>query len=213
MAFADINDNMDMAEEMIKYLINYVLTHCKTEMAFFNQFIDPGLMDRLQNILQSEFERITYTQAVALLEKSGKDFSYPVAWGCDLQTEHERYITEEIYKKPVFVTDYPKDIKAFYMRQNDDNITVAAMDLLVPGIGEIIGGSQREERYDYLVAAMEKQHIAPESMQWYLDLRKYGGCRHAGFGLGFERMLMYITGMKNIRDIIPFARTVNNAEF
>lgn len=213
MAFADINDNMDLAEKMMKYLIGYLLEHCQPEMNFFNQFIDKELFGRLERILQSKFERISYTEAIAMLEKSDKQFVYPVQWGVDLQTEHERYLTEEVYQKPVFVTDYPKDIKAFYMRQNDDGKTVAAMDLLVPGVGEIIGGSQREERYSQLVAAMQDHGIAPESMQWYLDLRRYGGCKHAGFGLGFERMLMYVTGMKNIRDIIPFARTVNNAEF
>lgn len=213
MAFADINDNMDLAEKMMKYLIGYLLEHCQPEMNFFNQFIDKELFGRLERILQSKFERISYTEAIAVLEKSDKQFVYPVQWGVDLQTEHERYLTEEVYQKPVFVTDYPKDIKAFYMRQNDDGKTVAAMDLLVPGVGEIIGGSQREERYSQLVAAMQDHGIAPESMQWYLDLRRYGGCKHAGFGLGFERMLMYVTGMKNIRDIIPFARTVNNAEF
>jgi len=212
-AFADIYDNMDLAQNCIKYLINYILQNCPAEMEFFNNFIDKGLIGRLQNIVDSDFEHITYTKAVEILQKSDKKFEYPVKWGIDLQTEHERYITEEVYKKPVFVTDYPKDIKAFYMRQNDDNKTVAAMDLLVPGVGEIIGGSQREERFDKLIEAMDRVGINKEHMQWYLDLRRYGGCVHSGFGLGFERLLMYITGMKNIRDVIPFARTVNNAEF
>jgi asparaginyl-tRNA synthetase len=212
-AFADIFDNMKLAENLIKYLISYMLKNCSTEMDFFNSFIDKGLKERLLNIVRSDFECITYTKAVELLHQAGRQFDYEVKWGCDLQTEHERYITEEIYKKPVFVIDYPKDIKAFYMRRNDDGGTVAAMDLLVPGVGEIIGGSQREERFDVLVDAMQNVGIARENMQWYLDLRRYGGCVHSGFGLGFERLLMYITGMKNIRDIIPFPRTVNNAEF
>lgn len=212
-AFADISDNMKLAEDMIKYLINYVLEHCSAEMEFFNNFIDKGLKDRLLNIIQSDFECITYTKAVELLQAADKEFDYEVKWGNDLQTEHERYITEEIYKKPVFVINYPKSIKAFYMRQNEDGSTVAAMDLLVPGVGEIIGGSQREERFDKLIGAMNTVGISSENMQWYLDLRRYGGCSHSGFGLGFERLLMYVTGMKNIRDIIPFPRTVNNAEF
>jgi asparaginyl-tRNA synthetase len=212
-AFADIFDNMKLAEDMIKYLISYILKHCSAEMDFFNSFIDKGLKDRLLNIVQSDFECITYTKAIELLWQAEKNFDYEVKWGSDLQTEHERYLTEEIYKKPVFVIDYPKDIKAFYMRQNKDGGTVAAMDLLVPGVGEIIGGSQREERLDKLLDAMQKVGIMQENMQWYLDLRRYGGCVHSGFGLGFERLLMYITGMKNIRDIIPFPRTVNNAEF
>ncbi len=212
-AFNDIADNMDLAEDFIKYLISYVLNACGPEMEFFNNFIDKELITRLKNIVQSNFERITYTKAVKLLEKSGKTFAYPIKWGLDLQTEHERYITEEIYKKPVFVIDYPKDIKAFYMRLNDDDKTVAAMDLLVPGVGEIIGGSQREERLEKLTQSMDKIGINKDNMQWYLDLRRYGGCVHSGFGLGFERLLMYITGMKNIRDVLPFARTVNNADF
>lgn len=212
-AFNDIAGNMDLAEDFIKYLISYVLNACGPEMEFFNNFIDKELITRLKNIVQSNFERITYTKAVKLLEKSGKSFSYPIKWGLDLQTEHERYITEEIYKKPVFVIDYPKDIKAFYMRHNDDDKTVAAMDLLVPGVGEIIGGSQREERLEKLTQSMDKIGINKDNMQWYLDLRRYGGCVHSGFGLGFERLLMYITGMKNIRDVLPFARTVNNADF
>ncbi|NMC56290.1 MAG: asparagine--tRNA ligase, partial [Eubacteriaceae bacterium] len=212
-AFNGISDNMDLAEDFIKYLISYVLTNCRAEMEFFDNFIDKDLIARLEHIVKSDFERITYTKAVELLEKSGKTFAYPIKWGLDLQTEHERYLTEEIYKKPVFVVDYPKDVKAFYMRLNDDNKTVAAMDLLVPGVGEIIGGSQREERADKLTQAMDKIGINKDNMQWYISLRCYGGCVHSGFGLGFERLLMYITGMKNIRDVLPFARTVNNADF
>ena len=213
MAFADLKDNMDVAEDMIKYIINYVLENAPEEMEFFNKFIDKGLMDRLDNIVSSDFERITYTEAVELLQKSGEKFQYPVEWGIDLQTEHERYITEKIYKKPVFVTDYPKDIKAFYMRLNDDGRTVAACDLLVPGVGEIIGGSQREERYDVLKARIEETGMAEENYWWYMDLRKYGGVKHSGYGLGFERIIMYITGMGNIRDVLPFPRTPKTAEF
>lgn len=213
MAFADLQDNMEMAEEMLKYIIQYVLEQAPEEMAFFNSFVDKGLLERLDNILNNDFGRVTYTEAVELLKKSGKAFEYPVEWGIDLQTEHERYLTEEIFKKPVFVTDYPKDIKAFYMRMNDDNKTVAAMDLLVPGIGEIIGGSQREERLDVLEARMDELGLAKEDYWWYLDLRKYGGTRHAGYGLGFERAVMYLTGMSNIRDVLPYPRTVKNAEF
>ncbi len=213
MAFADLQDNMEMAEEMLKYIIQYVLEQAPEEMAFFNSFVDKGLLERLDNILNNDFGRVTYTEAVELLKKSGKSFEYPVEWGIDLQTEHERYLTEEIFKKPVFVTDYPKDIKAFYMRMNDDNKTVAAMDLLVPGIGEIIGGSQREERLDVLEARMDELGLAKEDYWWYLDLRKYGGTRHAGYGLGFERAVMYLTGMSNIRDVLPYPRTVKNAEF
>ena len=213
MAFADLEDNMEMAEEMLKYIIQYVLEHAPEEMAFFNSFVDKGLLERLDNILNNDFGRVTYTEAVELLKKSGKTFEYPVEWGIDLQTEHERYLTEEIFKKPVFVTDYPKDIKAFYMRMNDDNKTVAAMDLLVPGIGEIIGGSQREERLDVLEARMDELGLVKEDYWWYLDLRKYGGTRHAGYGLGFERAVMYLTGMSNIRDVLPYPRTVKNAEF
>ena len=213
MAFADLNDNMVPAEDMLKYLINYVMENAPEEMEFFNNFIDNTLFDRLQNIVNSEFARITYTEAVELLQKSGQSFEYPVAWGCDLQTEHERYLTEQVFKKPVFVIDYPKEIKAFYMRQNDDGKTVAAMDLLVPGVGEIIGGSQREERLDRLEARMKELGLAREDYWWYLDTRKYGGTKHAGFGLGFERAIMYITGMTNIRDVIPFPRTVRMAEF
>lgn len=212
-AFADIDDNMELAESMIKYIINYVLEHAPEEMKFFNEFIDKGLLDRLNNIVGNDFARVTYTEAVELLKKAEKEFQFPVEWGIDLQTEHERYITEEIYKKPVFVTDYPKEIKAFYMRMNEDQKTVAAMDLLVPGVGEIIGGSQREERYDMLVSRIKELGLRVEDYWWYLDLRKYGGVKHAGYGLGFERIIMYITGMSNIRDVLPFPRTPKTAEF
>ena len=213
MAFADLTRNMEVAEAMIKYIINYVLENAPEEMQFFNSFVDKGLLDRLNHIVNSDFGRVTYTEAVDLLLKSGKEFQYPVAWGIDLQTEHERYLTEEIFKKPVFVTDYPKDIKAFYMRLNDDGKTVAACDLLVPGVGEIIGGSQREERYDVLTARMAELGLKEEDYWWYLDLRKYGGVKHSGYGLGFERIIMYITGMSNIRDVLPFPRTPKTAEF
>ncbi|MDD3394554.1 MAG: asparagine--tRNA ligase [Anaerotignum sp.] len=213
MAFADLEDNMELAEDMLKYIIRYVLEQAPEEMEFFNSFVDTTLLERLQNILENEFGRVTYTDAVDLLIKSGQVFEYPVAWGIDLQTEHERYLTEQIFKKPVFVTNYPKEIKAFYMRMNEDNKTVAAMDLLVPGVGEIIGGSQREERLDLLEARMEELGLNKEDYWWYLDLRKYGGTRHAGFGLGFERAVMYLTGMGNIRDVLPYPRTVKNAEF
>ena len=212
-AFADLNDNMDLAEAMVKYIINYVREHAPEEMAFFNSFIDKGLLERLDNIVNSDFGRVTYTEAVDLLLKSGKEFQYPVEWGIDLQTEHERYLTEEVFKKPIFVTDYPKDIKAFYMRLNDDNKTVAACDLLVPGVGEIIGGSQREERLDVLTARMAELGLDEKDYWWYLDLRKYGGVKHAGYGLGFERIIMYLTGMGNIRDVLPFPRTPKTAEF
>ena len=213
MAFADLEDNMVLAETMIKYIIQYVLDHAPEEMEFFNSFVDKGLLERLQVILGNEFGRVTYTEAVDLLIQSGKEFQFPVSWGMDLQTEHERYLTEEIFKKPVFVTDYPKDIKAFYMRLNDDGRTVAACDLLVPGVGEIIGGSQREERLEVLRERMEQMGLDEKEYWWYLDLRKYGGVKHAGYGLGFERILMYITGMSNIRDVLPFPRTPNSAEF
>lgn len=213
MAFADLEDNMEVAEEMLKYIIQYVLDNAPEEMEFFNSFVDKDLLDRLHNILNNDFGRVTYTEAVDLLIKSGKKFEYPVSWGIDLQTEHERYLTEEIFKKPVFVTDYPKDIKAFYMRMNDDNKTVAAMDLLVPGVGEIIGGSQREERLELLEKRMDELGLKKEDYWWYLDLRKYGGTRHSGYGLGFERAVMYLTGMSNIRDVLPYPRTVKNAEF
>ena len=213
MAFADLNDNMDVAQDMVKYIIRYCLEHAKEEMEFFNSFVDKGLFERLENILNNDFERITYTKAIELLEKSNQKFDYPVKWGIDLQTEHERYITEQIFKKPVFVTDYPEQIKAFYMRKNDDNKTVAAMDLLVPGVGEIIGGSQREERLDLLEKKIKDNNLDMQSYWWYLELRKYGGVKHSGYGLGFERMIMYLTGMQNIRDVISFPRTVGNAEF
>ena len=212
-SFADLEDNMELAEAMIKYIINYVLENAPEEMQFFNSFVDKGVLERLNHIVNSDFGRVTYTEAVDLLLKSGKEFQYPVEWGIDLQTEHERYLTEEIFKKPVFVTDYPKDIKAFYMRLNDDGKTVAACDLLVPGVGEIIGGSQREERLDVLTARMKELGLNEEDYWWYLDLRKYGGVKHAGYGLGFERIIMYITGMSNIRDVLPFPRTPKTAEF
>lgn len=213
MAFTDLAGNMEVAEAMIKYIIRYVFEHAPEEMEFFNNFIDKGIADRLNNIVNSEFERVTYTNAVEILKKSGHEFQYPVDWGMDLQTEHERYLTEEVYKKPIFVTDYPKDIKAFYMRLNDDGKTVAACDLLVPGVGEIIGGSQREERYDVLESRMKEMDLKEEEYWWYMELRKYGGVKHAGFGLGFERILMYITGMSNIRDVLPFPRTPKSADF
>ena len=212
MAFADLQDLMRVEEDMLKYIISYVLEHAPEEMAFFNQFMDKGLLDRLNNILNNDFGRITYTDAVALLEKHNDEFEYPVSWGCDLQTEHERYLTEVVFKKPVFVTDYPKDIKAFYMKLNPDGKTVAAVDCLVPGVGEITGGSQREDNYELLKARIEELGMNPEDYGFYMDLRKYGSCRHAGFGLGFERCVMYLTGISNIRDAIPFPRTVNNCE-
>ena len=212
-AFADLTDDMELAEAMIKYIIQTVMEKCPDEMAFFNSFVDKGLIERLQHVASNEFGRVTYTEAVEILQKSGQKFDYPVEWGCDLQTEHERYLTEQYFKKPVFVTDYPKEIKAFYMRLNDDGKTVAAADCLVPGIGEIIGGSQREERLDVLEARMHELGLNPEDYWWYLDLRRYGGCKHAGFGLGFERMVMYLTGISNIRDVLPHPRTVGNADF
>ena len=212
MAFADLDDNMTVAEGMLKYVIRYVLENAPSEMNFFNQFVDKGLLDRLNNVLNSEFGRVTYTEAVKLLEEHNDEFDYKVFWGCDLQTEHERYLTEKIFKKPVFVTDYPKEIKAFYMKLNPDGKTVAAVDCLVPGIGEIIGGSQREDDYDKLLARMNELGLKPEDYGFYLDLRKYGSVRHSGFGLGFERCVMYLTGMGNIRDVVPFPRTVNNCE-
>jgi len=212
-AFADINDNMDIAEDMIKYLINYVMKHAKPELEFFNKFIDKTLLDRLNNVVNNEFAKVTYTEAIELLKEADKDFEYKVEWGVDLQTEHERYLTEEIYKKPVFVIDYPKEIKAFYMRENEDNKTVAAMDLLVPGVGEIVGGSQREERLEVLEAKMDAMGLDKKDYWWYLELRKYGGVKHSGYGLGFERAIMYLTGMKNIRDVIAFPRTPGAAEF
>ena len=211
--FADLKDEMDLAEAMVKYIFQYVLDNCPEEMNFFNSFVDNGLLDRLNNVINSDFVRISYTDACKELEKHNDKFQYTVSWGIDLQTEHERYLCEEIFKKPVFVYDYPKDIKAFYMKLNSDNKTVAASDLLVPGIGEIIGGSQREEDYDKLLNRMKELNMPIEVYQWYLDLRKYGSCVHSGFGLGFERAIMYLTGMQNIRDVIPFPRTPNNCEF
>jgi len=212
-AFADLNDDMKLAEDMLKYIIQDVMQNAEADMNFFNQFVDKELFGRLNHVINSKFEHITYTEAIKQLEKVSHEFQYPVYWGCDLQTEHERYLTEKYFKKPVFVTDYPKDIKAFYMRLNDDEKTVAAMDLLVPGVGEIIGGSQREERYDVLLKKIQDMGLPLDDYWWYLELRKYGGTKHAGFGLGFERALMYITGMQNIRDVIPYPRTVNHAEF
>ena len=211
-AFADLNDNMDLAEAMLKYVIRYVLENAPEEMNFFNSFVDKGLLDRLNHVMNSEFGHVTYTEAVEILEKNNDKFDYKVFWGCDLQTEHERYLTEEIFKKPVFVTDYPKEIKAFYMKQNEDGKTVAAMDCLVPGIGEIIGGSQREDDYDKLMNRMNELGLKAEEYSFYLDLRKYGSTRHSGFGLGFERCVMYLTGIGNIRDAIPFPRTVGNCD-
>ena len=212
-AFADLSDVMALAEDMMKYVIQAALERLPEEMAFFNQYVDKGLLERLQHILSSDFGRVTYTEAIAILQQADVAFAYPVSWGIDLQTEHERYLTEQYFKKPVFVTDYPKDIKAFYMRLNDDGKTVAAMDLLVPGIGEIIGGSQREERLDLLEQRMEELQLNKEDYWWYLDLRRYGGTRHAGFGLGFERLLMYLSGISNIRDVIAFPRVARSAEF
>ncbi len=211
-AFADLNDNMDLAEAMLKYVIRYVLKNAPEEMNFLNSFVDKGLLDRLNHVMNSEFGHVTYTEAVEILEKNNDKFDYKVFWGCDLQTEHERYLTEEIFKKPVFVTDYPKEIKAFYMKQNEDGKTVAAMDCLVPGIGEIIGGSQREDDYDKLMNRMNELGLKAEDYSFYLDLRKYGSTRHSGFGLGFERCVMYLTGIGNIRDAIPFPRTVGNCD-
>lgn len=212
-AFADLNDDIELAWDMIQYIINHVLTHCAQEIDFFNSFVDKELKDRLTTLAKSDYQKVTYTEAVELLKKSGADFKYPVEWGCDLQTEHERYLTEQVYKKPVFVTDYPKEIKSFYMRLNDDQKTVAAMDLLVPGVGEIIGGSQREERLDILTARMAELGLKEEDYWWYLNLRRFGGTKHAGYGLGFERIIMYLTGVSNIRDVIPYPRTVGNAEY
>lgn len=212
MAFCDLEGDMEVAEAMVKYIIATVLERCPAEMEFFNKFIDKGLLDRLNNVLNNEFGRVSYTEAVKILKSCGESFEYPVEWGIDLQSEHERYLTEQVYKKPIFLTDYPKDIKSFYMRLNDDGKTVAACDLLVPGVGEIIGGSQREERYDLLVKRCEELGMNMEEYGWFLDLRKYGGAKHAGFGLGFERMVMYLTGMSNIRDVLPFPRTAANLE-
>ena len=211
-AFADLDDDMMLAESMMKYIINFVLEHAPEEMNFFNSFVDKGLLDRLHNVVDNDFARVTYTEAIELSKEHNEEFTYKAEWGCDLQTEHERYLTEVIFKRPVFVTDYPKDIKAFYMKLNEDGKTVAAMDCLVPGIGEIIGGSQREENYDVLLERMKELNLDPESYDFYLDLRKYGTARHAGFGLGFERCVMYLTGMSNIRDVLPFPRTVGNCD-
>ena len=212
-AFADLKDDMQLAHDLIKYIIKYVLENCADDMKFFNDFIDKGLIERLTALVNSEFAHVTYTEAVEILEQHKDNFEYPVFWGCDLQSEHERYLTEQVYKRPVFVTDYPKEIKAFYMRLNDDGKTVAAMDLLVPGVGELIGGSQREERLDLLCERLAELGLDEKDYWWYLDLRKYGGTKHAGFGMGFERLIMYLTGISNIRDVIPFPRTVGNAEF
>ncbi len=211
-AFADLEDDMILAESMLKYVINYVLEHAPEEMRFFNSFVDQGLLERLNNVVSNDFARVTYTEAIEILSKNNDKFDYKVSWGCDLQTEHERYLTEEVFKRPVFVTDYPKEIKAFYMKLNEDGKTVAAVDCLVPGIGEIIGGSQREDDYDKLLNRITELGLKEEDYKFYLDLRKYGSARHAGFGLGFERCVMYLTGMSNIRDVIPFPRTVNNCE-
>ena len=213
MAFADLYDYMDNAEAMVKYVINTVIERCPQEMQFFNSFVDKGLLERLENVVSNEFGRISYTEAVDILKNSGEKFDFPVEWGIDLQTEHERYLTEKVFKKPIFVTDYPKDIKAFYMRANDDGKTVAAADCLVPGVGEIIGGSQREERLDVLLARMNELGLNPDDYWWYLDLRRYGSCRHAGYGLGFERLVMYLTGVSNIRDVELHPRTTGNADF
>ncbi len=213
MAFADLYDYMDNAEAMVKYVINTVLERCPQEMQFFNSFVDKGLLERLENVVSNEFGRISYTEAVDILKNSGEKFDFPVEWGIDLQTEHERYLTEKVFKKPIFVTDYPKEIKAFYMRMNDDGKTVAAADCLVPGIGEIIGGSQREERLDVLLGRMNELGLNPDDYWWYLDLRRYGSCRHAGYGMGFERLVMYLTGVSNIRDVELHPRTTGNADF
>ena len=212
-AFADLDDDMQLAWDMILHIIRHVMKTCPAELAFFNSFVDNTLLERLTALSESEYAKVTYTEAVRLLEESGREFKYPVSWGCDLQTEHERYLTEEIFKRPVFVTDYPKEIKAFYMRLNDDGKTVAAMDLLVPGVGEIIGGSQREERLDLLLSRMKELGMREEDYSWYVNLRRYGGTKHAGFGLGFERIIMYITGVAKIRDVIPYPRTVGSADY
>ena len=212
-AFADLNDNMQLAWDMIKYIIGHVMDNCEAELNFFNQFVDKGLLERLTALRNADYAKVTYTEAIDVLLKSGAEFKFPVYWGVDLQTKHERYLTEQVYKKPIFLIDYPKEIKAFYMRQNDDGKTVAAMDLLVPGVGEIIGGSQREERLDVLKARMAELDLKEEDYWWYLNLRKYGGTKHAGYGLGFERIIMYLTGVSNIRDVLPYPRTVGNAEY
>ena len=212
-AFADLNDDMELAQDMIRSVIRSVMERCPDDLAFCGQFIDKGLIDRLNHVANSDFARVTYTDAVEILKKENSRFEYPVEWGSDLQTEHERFLTEQVFKKPLFVTDYPKQIKAFYMRLNDDGKTVAAVDLLVPGIGEIIGGSQREERLDVLERRMRETGMNEDAYRWYLDLRRYGGAKHAGYGLGFERLVMYLTGISNIRDVIPFPRTTGSAEF
>ena len=214
MAFADLRDDMILAESMIKYIIRYVMDHAPEEMEFFNQFVDKGLIERLKHVVSSDFAHVTYTEAIEILQKADAKFeNNDIHWGMDLEREHERYLCEQVVKGPLFLTDYPKDIKAFYMRMNDDGKTVAAADLLVPDVGELVGGSQREERLDVLEKRMDELHMKKEGYQWYLDLRRYGGCQHAGFGLGFERFMMYITGMENIRDVIPFARTPRNLQF
>ena len=213
MAFCDLQEDMEVAKDMIQYVIRYVMDTCPQDLAFFNQFMDKGLLQRLEHVATSDFAKVTYTEAIEILEKHNDAFEYKVQWGSDLQTEHEKYLTEQVFGKPVFVTDYPKEIKAFYMRQNDDGKTVAAVDMLVPGIGEIIGGSQREERLDVLTARMDELGLNQEDYWWYLDLRRYGGAKHAGFGLGFERLIMYLTGIPNIRDVLPFPRTTGTAEF
>ncbi|MBQ7037225.1 MAG: asparagine--tRNA ligase [Clostridia bacterium] len=212
-AFAELSDDMELAEAMVKYVIRYVLDNAPSDLAFLNQFVDKDLIERLESVANASFAHVTYTEAIELLEKATEEFNYPVFWGADLQTEHERYLSEKVFGRPVFVTDYPKEIKAFYMRQNDDGKTVAAMDLLVPGVGELIGGSQREERADRLAARIREMGMTEDDYSWYMDLRRYGGAKHAGFGLGFERMVMYVTGMSNIRDVLPFPRTVGTAEF
>ena len=213
MAFCDLAGNMDVAEAMVKHIIMHVTKTCPSELKFLNDFVDKGLLERLENVVSNDFVRLPYTEAIKILEPVKDKFEFPVYWGCDLQSEHERYLTEQVYKKPVFLTDYPKEIKAFYMRLNDDGKTVAAADLLVPGIGELIGGSQREERVDVLLARMNELGLKPEDYDWYINLRKFGGTTHSGYGLGFERMVMYLTGIANIRDVIPFPRTVGNLEY
>lgn len=212
-AFADLDDTMDLIEDMVKYCIEYVLVNAPEEMKFFNERIDKTLLERLNALLESDFKKMSYTEAIDVLKASDRKFEYPVEWGIDLQTEHERYICEEIVKGPVFITDYPKDIKAFYMRLNEDKETVAACDLLVPYVGELVGGSQREERLDYLETRMEEMNVPKEGLEWYLDLRRFGGVKHAGYGIGFERFLMYITSMTNIRDVVPFPRTPRNLDY
>jgi len=212
-AFADLSDDMALSEDMMKFVVGYIMENCPKELEFFNKFVDNTLLDRLNNLVTEKFGHVTYTEAIKLLEESGKEFDYPVSWGIDLQTEHERYLTEEIFGRPVFVTDYPREIKAFYMRQNDDGKTVAAMDMLVPGVGELIGGSQREERLERLEEAMDRFGLDPKDYWWYADLRRYGSTRHAGFGLGFERLIMYVTGISNIRDVCAYPRTTGNADF